>query len=271
MVPRIFYTLLVMPYYSNNNIEIFYEIQGKGPPLVLIHGLGSSLRDWERQVTYFSKYYKILSFDVRGHGRSGKPLGPYSVPMFASDAAELIRFLNMAPAHVVGISMGGMIAFQLSVDASDVIRTLVIVNSGPELILRTPVQQAAFFYRKLIVRFMGVRGMGRILARKLFPMPDQKYLRRLMIERWAQNDKRTYMDALNAIIGWSVADRISEIQCPTLVMTADQDYTPVSYKRTYARQIPGAEVAIIQNSRHLSPADQPARFNAALMAFLETH
>ncbi len=113
-----------MPKLRIHDIDIYYEVTGQRTPLALIHGLGSSTRDWERQVPVFSERYQVITFDVRGHGQSAKPPGPYSIALFASDTVELVRALGIGPAHVVGISMGGMIAFQLAVDAPQRIKSL---------------------------------------------------------------------------------------------------------------------------------------------------
>ena len=74
-----------MPKFRCNDIDLFYEITGKGEPIVFIHGLGSSGRDWEYQIDYFSDHYQVIVLDVRGHGNSDKPPGPYSIPLFARD------------------------------------------------------------------------------------------------------------------------------------------------------------------------------------------
>ena len=108
-----------------DDLDIYYEIHGKGTPLVLIHGLGSSTLDWEGQVGFCSKDFETVTIDLRGHGKSGKPPGPYSVPLFASDTAKLIQFLNLPPAHVAGISMGGMVAFQLALDVPKLVKSLM--------------------------------------------------------------------------------------------------------------------------------------------------
>lgn len=250
------------------DIDLYYEIAGQGQPILFIHGLGSSSRDWEPQVAFFAKHYQVVTFDVRGHGQSGKPPGPYSIPLFATDTAELIKSLGIAPAHVVGISMGGMIAFQLAVSAADLVRSLVIVNSGPEFILRTFKERIGGLQRLLIVRLLGMRKMGQVLSKRLFPKPEHEELRRVFIERWAENDRRAYSDAMRAIVGWSVSDRLGDIRSPTLVITADEDYAPVSLKEAYVAKIPQAELVVIADSRHATPAERPEQFNEALMAFL---
>ena len=119
-----------MPLTRVGDIDVYYEKRGSGEPVLLIHGLGSSTEDWEYQVERLASRYTVVSYDVRGHGQTGKPRGRYSVAQFASDAAGLIERLGLGPVHVQGISMGGMIAFQLAVDKPDLVRSLTIVNSG---------------------------------------------------------------------------------------------------------------------------------------------
>jgi pimeloyl-ACP methyl ester carboxylesterase len=257
-----------MPSLQTGELNLYYEIHGEGVPLLLIHGLGSSTLDWEYQLGPLSRHFRIVTVDLRGHGKSGKPPGPYSVRLFAADTARLIRALGLAPVHVAGLSLGGMVAFQLALDAPDMVKSMIIINSGPELILRTFAQRTAFLQRKLIVRCLGMKQMAQFLAKILLPEPHQEPLQKTLIERWTENDKKAYLASINAIIGWSVADRLGTIHCPTLVISADQDYTPVSYKEGYVVKMPCAELVVIRNSRHLSPLDQPEQVNTAILKFL---
>lgn len=110
--------------------------------------------------------------------------------------------------------------------------------------------------------------MGQVLSKRLFPKPEHEELRRVFVERWAENDRRAYSDAMRAIVGWSVSDRLGDIRSPTLVITADEDYAPVSLKEAYVAKIPQAELVVIADSRHATPAERPEQFNEALMAFL---
>jgi len=257
----------LMPAVHLNGIEVFYEDVGRGQPILLLHGLGSSTRDWEYQVPDLAQPYRVISMDVRGHGRSGRPPGPYSVAQFAQDAVSLLRTLDAAPAHVVGLSMGGMIAFQMAVDNPEAVRSLTIINSGPAMILQGA-QKATIALRFAIVRLFGMKVMGGMIARKVLPQPDQTELQRKMIARMAENDPRAYLDAVRAINGWSVEARIGGIRCPVLIVASDQDYTPVAWKRQYAAKIPGARVEILKDSRHVAPFDQPQQLNRMLLQFL---
>ena len=257
-----------MPILSLDDIDLYYEVIGEGAPLLLVHGLGSSSRDWEKQIGYFADRYRVIVFDVRGHGKSGKPPGPYSIPLFATDTAKMLKALEVGPAHVVGISMGGMIAFQLAVSQPGMVRSLVIVNSGPEFIVRTFKERMQVWQRFFIVRLLGMRKIGKVLSKRLFPKAEHEELRAVFVERWAENDARAYREAMRAIIGWSVADQIENIRCSTLVLASDGDYTPVAAKKAYVKRMAMAELVVIEDARHALPAEKPEEFNAAIEAFL---
>jgi pimeloyl-ACP methyl ester carboxylesterase len=257
-----------MPQLQLDDINLYYESAGEGKPVLFIHGLGSSTRDWEMQVPFFARRYRPITVDVRGHGKSGRPLGPYSVPQFAGDIVRLLEALQTGPVHVVGISMGGMIAFQMAVSWPEWVRSLVVVNCEPELVVRTFSDRLKVWQRLAIVRLLGMRKMGQVLGDRLFPEPEQAELREVFEDRWAENDRRAYREALMALVGWSVADEIERITCPTLVVASDQDTSPVEAKEAYARRIPVSRLAIIENARHAVTVERPEEFNAVLDAFL---
>ena len=254
------------------DLDVHYEITApeRGNPVLCIHGLGSSTEDWQPQIAALARKHTVITYDVRGHGRSEKPRGPYSVKQFAEDAAALIEHLEPGPVNVLGISMGGMIAFQLALDFPRLVRSLVIVNSGPEMVLRTWKQRVAIYQRFFIVRLLGMRKMGQVLASRLLPAAEHADARATFIQRWARNDPGPYLRSLRALIGWSVADRLTAIACPTLIVTADQDYSPVAYKEHYTRLIPGAKLAVVADSRHLLPIERPEAFNRVVVDFLDT-
>ena len=257
-----------MPTTRVNGVELYYETHGDGPPVLLIHGLGSSTRDWEPQVAALATRFRVITFDVRGHGRSEKPRQRYSVKLFADDTAALIRALDVGPVHVIGISMGGMIAFQLAVDAPELVRSLVIVNSGPAMPIKTLSQRLMIWTRIAIVRVQGMRKMGEVLAQRLLPKPEHATIRAQFIARWAENDPVAYLSALKGLVNWSVMDALPRIERPVLVLTGDLDYTPVAFKQAYTAMMKHAELVVIDDARHFAPIERPEPFNAALLAFL---
>jgi pimeloyl-ACP methyl ester carboxylesterase len=236
---------VIMPKENVKEIEMYYEVIGEGENLLLIHGLGSSTRDWEFQVPVFSQKYQVITIDLRGHGNSNKPKGPYSMQMFAADIAELLKKLGIKSTHVLGISLGGGIAFQFAVDYPSLVKSLIIVNAGIE-----------------------IKKMGKVLAPRLFIKPEQEDLRQKLIERWAENDKKAYLSSMRALIGWSVRDQLNKINCPTLVIGSDEDYAPSSVKEEYTALLSNAKFIEIQDARHAVPVEKPKEFNEIVMNFL---
>jgi 3-oxoadipate enol-lactonase len=257
--------------FRTGEAELFYEEAGSGAPLLLLHGLGSSSRDWAPQIQAFAPHYRVIALDARGSGRSRDlrhPAGPFSVSQFAADAAALLRHLGATPAHVVGLSMGGMIAFQLAVDFPEMVRTLSIVNSGPALVPKTTSDRLALAIRRILTSLLGPEGMGKILAPKLFPKPADGELRQRFMDQMAGNDKAAYKASLHAIIGWTVLDRIGSIDAPTLVVHADHDYTSLAAKEVYARRMKDARIVVVEDARHALPMEEPEKFNPVILEFL---
>lgn len=246
------------------------DLNGPTTPILFIHGLGSSARDWEFQWEVFGEKYPLIAPDLRGHGKTDKPDMPYSVPMFANDISALLKSLTSQPVHVVGFSLGGMIAFQLVLDHPEQVKSLTIVNSGPAVTFPSVKLWFAFHTRKFSVKWFGMKPLSEQIAAVQFPKPSQVALRKTFIDRWQENSPKAYQNALAAFQHWNVMPRLGEIQCPTLIISSDHDYTPIELKAEYLVLIPHGQMVIIHDSQHLSPIDQPEQFNQALSTFLKT-
>jgi pimeloyl-ACP methyl ester carboxylesterase len=257
-----------MPKTKINDIDIYYELSGEGVPLLFIHGLGSSSRDWEAQVADFSADYQVLTVDLRGHGRSDKPPGPYSIGLFAADVAGLLHHLKTGPAHVVGLSMGSAVAWHLALDHTQVVRTLVLTNMSAEVPVKTLAARFAFYIRVFIIRVLGMKKLGEFLAPRLFPKPEHVQQREKLIRRWARNDRKASLSALYALKNWSVMNRLEDVKCPVLVVASDQDYSPLGHKEEYVRRMPRAELTVVEDARHGLPLEWPEIYNATVRAFL---
>lgn len=266
-----------MAFFEHDGCSLHYEAygeeqgEGKGQrsPLLLVHGLGSSCEDWEYQIPALSTRYRVIAVDVRGHGRSDKPRERYSIPAFAADIEALIEHLQLGPVHLVGLSMGGMIGFQLAVEQPHLLKSLCIVNSAPQVKVKGANDVLQWAKRWGLGRLLSMSTIGKGLGQNLFPKPEQADLRRKIAERWGRNDKRAYLASFDAIVGWGVQERLSRISCPTLIISADRDYTPVTLKEDYVRLIQGARLVVIKDSRHATPLDQPDEFNRTLLEFAD--
>jgi 3-oxoadipate enol-lactonase len=252
-----------------NGFKMYYETAGEGTPLLLLHGLGSSHEDWILQTSAFSEAYRVIVPDCRGHGESEKPPGPYSIELFASDVAALLEHLGVEQAHVLGLSMGGMVAQQLALDMPQQVKSLVLVNTFSHLMTSGPGALWALLRRALILRLLSMERMGRLVGRQLFPKPEQEELRQLTAQRWARNDKAAYRAASMAVWRFNVTWRLGEIYCPTLIIAGKDDVTvPPPHREVLQRGITGSELVVIPDSTHATPIDRAQLFNATILKFL---
>lgn len=258
-----------MPQIKLNDCLFHYTDQGSGPPLLLLHGLGSSERDWEYQLPALTEHYRVLCLDSRGHGQTEKGGKGYSIALFAADCLAFIQALELDKPHIVGLSMGGMIAFQLATHSPQTPASLTIVNSAPEVIPRKPAEYWMAGKRLFFAHILPMRAIAGGLSKVLFPKPAQQHHRDTFQARWCENDRGSYLASLRAIVGWGVSGQLDRIVCPVLVVSADKDYTPIEQKREYVGRLGDARLEVIADSRHATPVDQPEAFNSLLLDFLQ--
>ncbi|MES2820262.1 MAG: alpha/beta hydrolase [Pseudomonadota bacterium] len=258
-----------MDYIELNAGRFAYVTKGQGTPLLLLHGLGSSLLDWQPQIDYLSRFYKVHALDLRGHGSSEPARAPLTVADMAADVAEFIQALEVGSCFVIGISMGGMVGFQLLTSHHELVRGFVAINSAPSFPVDSLRLRVRIMVRKVLVRLFGLRTMGKVLAHKLFPYEEQAPLRAMFTERIAHNDRKSYLHAMNAILGWSALPAVTQLDTPMLIVTGDRDYTPLAYKEAYVGQLRNARLEVINDSGHATPLDQPAQLNRLLKRFVD--
>jgi 3-oxoadipate enol-lactonase len=250
-----------------DDVELFYEDEGSGPPLVFLHGLGSSSEDWEFQRAHFKSRFRCLSFDLPGSGRS-KATPPFSLSMFARVIAGALTQLGTGPVHLVGLSMGGMTSLQLALDFPQLVKTLTVVNASASVVAKTFKEKALLGFRGLVTKVMGPPGVAKLVAPRLFPKPEHAALRAQFIARVTSNDPTCYLASSRAIFGWSVEERVHTLRCPVTLLCAAADYSPVSVKEVLAAKIPDAKVIVVPDSHHALPVECPDAFNTALEPLL---
>lgn len=261
-----------MSFLSLKDLNLHYETTGNGEPILFLHGLGSSGLDWEPQYKELEKKYKCILPDLRGHGKTDKPNGSYSIAGMANDVIELIESLHFTSVHLVGISMGGAVAFQIAHTRPKLVKSMVIINSVSDWRMKTIGERFKLGQRKLIVRLMGMRKMGEVLARRLFPKPKHNLIRQDFIEKWATNDTSAYLKSLNALVDWFLsANDLKQMNMQTLFLVSDLDYSPIAKKEKIASLIPNAKVEIIEDARHAVTVEYPEIVNKHLLAFFNQY
>lgn len=259
-----------MPTATINATTLHYERVGSGSPLLLIHGLGSSGEDWAFQRNEFARGHTLILPDLRGSGRSAKPLGPYSITQFAADLWGLLDALGIAATDVVGFSLGGAVAIEMALMRPQCVRRLVLCNTLVNYRTDTWRKWFEAYAQVALVRVLGLQRTARLVARRLFPQPDQAPKRQRVVDVVGANDRRSYLATIRALIGWSALERLHALRAPTLIIAAEHDYTPLAEKRAELRHFPQAQLVVIAGSRHGTPFDAVERFNACVLEFLET-
>jgi 3-oxoadipate enol-lactonase len=260
-----------MPYRFVNGIRMRYELWGEGEtPLVLLHGLGSSADDWLLQLPAFAPQFLCIPVDLRGHGGSDKPSGRYSVSLFAADVAHLLRQLELTPAHVLGLSLGGLVAQQLAIEYAPLVRSLVLINTFPGLWPLPRVLLGTLLSRRDTILRPG--DMARAAARvagDLFPDASLAVFREWTTQRLAANDADAYRRATLAILGFWPGRQLDRVSLPTLIIAGESDrIVPSVYQERLRRRLPHAQFVSIPDSGHASNIDRPDAVNGAVLRFL---
>ncbi|MBL9101293.1 MAG: alpha/beta fold hydrolase [Myxococcales bacterium] len=246
------------------DIVLGYSETGSGDPVVLLHGQGGRGDAWDLQAAALSREYRVVCPDLRGHGQSSVTPRPYTMALLAADVAGLIRGLGLGACHVVGHSLGGMVALQLALDCPELVRSLALVNSaafGDGSRVRS-------FVVRTFIRLAGMRRFARANAGMHLPDPEQAPLRSRLIAVMGACSPIGYAAAQDAVDGFDARGRLAEVACPVLVVHSEHDLIALADKQTIVAGVRRGRLEIVEDSRHLVVWDQAARLNACLLGFL---
>ena len=263
-----------MPIAKTENLNIYYETIGQGHPLVMIRGVGSNADHWYEQVPILSKKYQLLVFDNRGIARTSDPGGSFSTKDMAADTVALMEAVGIKKAHVLGYSMGGMIAQELALAYPAKISGLILVATDCGISLRI---EARPEYSRLFTEMirLGTNEAKTAAADCLFAKQTFES-RPDIIQRYAEvslrfsASRKTLERQWEAITRHDACSRLQNITAPTLVITGSEDVLiPPENARTLAERIPNAQLRLIDGGGHLFVVEQPQQFNEAAFGFLD--
>jgi pimeloyl-ACP methyl ester carboxylesterase len=258
-----------MPLAMLNGINISYQVEGQGEPLVMIMGFTAGRIGWMPQIRFFRKYYRVITFDNRGAGKSDKPPGPYSTKMMADDTVKLMDLLRIEKAHIMGLSMGGMIAQELAINYPQRVMKLVLAatyacqdeTSGGTL------EQAKFLHLtpEKKVGAMVRLAFNRPLYRFTFGL-----LARVQTRFTGASSRVGITGQSEACLKHDTLDRLSSITAPTLVIvgTGDRIIKPVS-SEVIAGKIPNAKLVKVEGGSHYFSFEMKNMFNREVLNFLK--
>lgn len=269
-----------MPRIDAGGVELFYESAGEGTPLVLQahHHLSWMVY----QVPYFSQFYRVITFDRRGTGRSASPEGEWSMADFARDLKGLLDALGIERAIVGGASLGGAIACQFGLDWADRALGLVIGHTTP---YRRPLSSQWLDEQIAAVE----RGEPAIVRQpRSFeweaegPPTSNPARRGTIVDEYAQTlatalgvGPEAASKSLRALRAWDLRPRWAELgrlQLPTLVIVGGREpQKTIELSYEWHQQIPGSEFAILPTAYHAAAREEPVAWNAAVHGFLGRH
>jgi pimeloyl-ACP methyl ester carboxylesterase len=248
---------------------LFYQVEGSGPAVALIHGVGADGSSWDEIVPALAPRFTVLRLDLRGHGRSGNLDGKLVLDDFARDVTDVMTAAGATQAHMVGFSLGGMIAQALALDYASRVDRLVLLSAVAG---RTEQERARVRERLEILRTQGIGAITGAAQDRWFTTgfierhPERV---RQRMEELQRNDAPSYAAAYTVFSISDLGERLHAIRKPTLVATGEHDVGSNARMANFMqRQIPGAELRILAGLKHSVLVEAPDTIAEMLLAFL---
>lgn len=263
-----------MPTTKIDDIKVYYEDAGSGDALVFISGLAGTHKDWRLQAPFFSRHFRTVVFDNRGVGMTEKPRDGYSIGRFAEDAVRLMDHLKIERAHVVGLSMGGMIAQEMALSHPSRLKRLVLcaTHCGANHAVKPPQESI-----DAITKIAGLT-FEQIIRQSLPIVFTEPFMRDhpQEVEKYVQdklNSPRQTFQSFNgqiqAAMEFDSYHRLHQIEHDTLVLTAQSDILVLpENSRILAEKIPRSRLIALPEGGHLLNIEAADKFNQTLLDFL---
>lgn len=261
-----------MPRATINEVEIYYEEAGEGAPLIFLSGLMQETRTWKPQVHFFSKGFRVITYDPRGQGGSEKPesADAYALSYHLQDLIGLLDHLQIDRAYLVGLSQGGVIAQRAALHAPVRVSALVLADTTASV---TPL------LRRIFLSWIHASEVGGSLLRFDVSLPwifSERFIEANapLIQTLRDLSKSFPADAIIPLLcsnlEHDLRDQVHQIRVPTLVLCGEMDLlTPPRYARFLHDQIQGSELILFPECGHISPLEVPELFNRAVWEFLK--
>jgi 3-oxoadipate enol-lactonase len=262
------------PRHTGGSVSIAYDIAGTGPLVVFLHGIGGNRTNWEGQLDAFSNRFCAVAWDARGYGASGDSPQTLKFSDFADDLLRLLDHLKAERAHLVGLSMGGMIIQDFYGRYPERVATLSLVDTSSGFGGVPEEARRDFLARRLdpLERGLTPADIAPNVVEVLVAKGASAAVREQLRASMAALRTGPYKQALHAITTTDFRAVLPQITVPTLIIVGDEDtVTPPSASEFLAKNIAGAALVTIPGAGHLTNLEKPEAFNAALGSFLDRH
>ena len=255
-----------MPYSRTTGVDIWYEVTGDGPAMVLIHANPFDHDLWMYQAAHFSTWFKVVSIDIRGYGRSSKVTTPYSLKDMCDDAVGVMKDLGIARAVLGGCSVGSSIAIMLGLDHPKLFDAIFLVggNSGSS----TRYQGRIDNYRRSLTDFH-IHHLRDLVTQTFADSRRGRHLLNMWVERQPRLMGEAIAQVFTAGNHTDNTERLPDMSVPTLVINGEFDNSLPAGKRT-ASLVPGAVHKVLPGTGHACCLEDPAGFDQIVMDFLRS-
>jgi (E)-2-((N-methylformamido)methylene)succinate hydrolase len=248
---------------------VHYNVEGHGPPVMLIHGVGANLSSWDGIVPALAEHFTVVRLDLRGHGRSGHIGGKCTLDDFVQDVVDVLTACGITRAHIVGFSLGGLIAQGFALAHPSMVDRLVILSAVAG---RTPDEQARMRERVGVLHEQGIEAISGASQERWFTPafvarhPD---LVRKRMEELCNNHRPSYLAAYTAFATSDLGDRLHAITHPTLIATGEHDAgSSPRMARFMHKQIRRSRLHILPGLRHSVLVEAPMQVGTLVLGFL---
>jgi len=247
---------------------------GDGPLVICLHGIGGNRTNWHDQLPEFGRHFHAVSWDARGYGASDDYEGPLDFGDFPNDLSRVLQFFGAKRAHLVGLSMGGLIALDFYGRNAGNVATLTICDSLSGFGHLDQKQRRDFvrLRQQPLLEGKEPKDIAPVVARTLVGPSARAGSFERLVESMTALHKNSYLKTIAASVNYRREPELEKVSVPTHVVVGDEDrLTPPEMSREMARRIPGARLTLIRGAGHLSNIEQPEAFNREVLAFLLEH
>jgi 3-oxoadipate enol-lactonase len=259
-----------MAFIRAGDLVVHYELGGRpdGPVVLFANSLGTNFHVWDAQAAALADRFRVLRYDMRGHGLTDCPPGPYTIAQLGDDARALLDALRIEAAHVVGLSIGGLVAQRLAATAPGRVRSLVLCDTAN--VIGPP---GRWDERIAAVAKDGIESIAEAVLKVWFTpgfLAAQPDIARGVANMLIRTPREGYIACCHALREADLRADDARIDCPTLVVVGDQDAsTSPAVARELCAAIKGAWLEIIPQAAHIPTIEQPAALNRLLLDFLD--
>ncbi len=243
------------------------------PVVVLIHGLGLNKACWQWMIPDLEDSYRVLSYDLYGHGESSDPVTEPSLSLFSKQLKDLLDYCKIQRAVIIGFSLGGMVARRFAQDAPQKSQGMVILHSPHK---RSNAAQAAILKRVDQARTMGPQSTVEAALERWFTDPFRQANPKLMnkIRRWVMANRKEVYHTIYKVLATGIDEIVKPnpaLICPSLVITCDQDFgNGPEMAFAISAEIAGAKTLVLPALRHMALAESPKAVNKPIRDFLDS-